>query len=303
MSEVDEAIEAYRTQVVAEAELAEADLDEIEDHLRALSARLQSDGVAATEAVAEAARRLGDPRRVAREHARVRSPFGAKISRVRGWSAALLLAPPMAINTFQTAQYGLSRYTLELGFGLLLAFALAARISWARAVVLGGLAFFALPTIFAVALFGTSPIWLVWHLGVIAFLLPWRRGEISAAGWSLALQVWAYGAAALALSFQITSADGTWYPTPPFAAVALCAAVLGTLGGVMRARWGAVASGIAAAALAGVVITLLPLQFKLDQPSYLLAMFASGAVTSAVSARLGWRTARSALGTFAHVLR
>ena len=307
MNDVDEAIEAYRARVVAEAELAEPDLDEIEDHLRALTTQLQCDGLAATAAVAEAARRLGDPRRVAREHARVRSPFGAKISRLRAWSAALLLGPPMAINAWQTAQYGFSRYTLELGFGLLMAIALAARISWARAVVLGGLAFFALPTLFAVALFGTSPIWLVWHLGTLAFVLPWRRGELSGAGWSLALQVWAYGAAALALSFQMTAEDGSTGVVPLLAFAGLVCAVLATLGGVLRARWGAVASALGVLALGGAFAELVPLQFKFDQPQlfqiYLLAMIGSGALALAVSARLGWRTARSALGTFAHVLR
>ena len=96
--EVEQAIEHYRARLAAEAELARGDLAEIEDHLRTLIDALREDGLPAGEAIVEAARRLGDPRQLAREHARVRTPFGAKLSRARAWSACALLLPYLVLH-------------------------------------------------------------------------------------------------------------------------------------------------------------------------------------------------------------
>src|SRR6266567_2391935 len=52
------------------------------DGRRALVDELQRT-MPAAEALTEAARRLGDPKAIAREHARVRTPFGTKLSRAR----------------------------------------------------------------------------------------------------------------------------------------------------------------------------------------------------------------------------
>ena len=91
---LDEAgIKAYRRALHTEAEIARGDLDEIEDHLRSLALELRANGLTGLEAVTEAARRIGEPALVAREHARVRSAFGARLTRLRSWGAAALLAP------------------------------------------------------------------------------------------------------------------------------------------------------------------------------------------------------------------
>jgi hypothetical protein len=308
--DVDRAIAAYRRELVAEAELAAEDLDEIEDHLRTLTADLRATGLPAAAAVTEAARRVGDPRRLAREHARVRSPFGAQLSRLRAWSAALVLAPMLVIAVVETLPHtGLwSRYMAELGFGLVLAAALVARLSWARSVLLGGLAFFAIPTVMAVALAPeSSALWLVPSLGPLAFLVPWRRGEVTRAGTALALSVWAYGAASLALGYQLTASDGSVAFVAPVAVVALVAAMIATVGGILRARWSAAASAVCAATLAFAIVELAGMRFVFDDAAlwrvYLLGMVGSGVVAAAASAYLAHRTARSGLGTFDHVLR
>ena len=89
----EDVIATYKRELVAEAELARGDLDEIEDHLRVLATELRDRGMPRIEATIEACRRLGDPRAVAREHARVRSPFGARLSKLRAYSAVALIAP------------------------------------------------------------------------------------------------------------------------------------------------------------------------------------------------------------------
>ena len=302
----NEPIEQYRKQLVAEAGLADGDLDEIEDHLRLLTAELRDSGMPAAEAVTEAARRLGDPKQVAREHARVRSPFG-HLPRARAWSAALLLVPPLLMPMLDAIGYGLTRGAVELGFGVPLALGMIARVPWARPIVFGAMAFFLLPTLFATILWGQSPLWLVWHLGVLAFVMPWRRSELPAAGWNLVLQVWTYGASTLALAYQFTSSDGTISVVMPLATVAMGCAVVGTCGGILRARWGAFASALGAVALLGAIGAMWSMRIRLAHPdlfaTYLLGLVSSGAVAAAVAARLAWRTARSTFGTLQHVLR
>jgi hypothetical protein len=297
--EIDRAIAAYRAQLTAEAELARADLDEIEDHIRTLAAELRGRGLGATEAVAEAARRLGDPRSVAREHARVRTAFGARLSRTRAWAAALLIAPLLVAMAVSGA--GNTDMNAELGVGVLIVLALVARLSWARPILLGGFAFFTLPT--AMWLFsggGASPWWVAWFVGIVALLAPWHRRELGAAGAALALQVWAFGAASLALAYQYSSRDGR-LPVAPAANLAVIAAALATAGGVLRARWAAIGSAIAAIALAVALEQMWGLRFRFAHPElysgFLFSAIGSGAIASAASAVLGWRSAPSRFGS------
>ncbi len=308
--EVASAIRGYRDQVVAEAELARGDLDEIEDHLRTLTDELRGTGMPAALAVTEAAHRLGDPRELAREHARVRSAFGAKLSRTRAWSAAMLLAPMLVYFGISVLPYEgwWSRAGLELGFGAVLLVALVARLSWARPVLLGGMGFFVLPAALWLGVApGSTPLWLVWQLGIVAFLVPWHRRELTAAGAGMALQVWGYGAAALALGFQVTTNDGSWSAVAPAAQIALGAAIVATTGQLLRARWSAVASGVSTFTLLLAMHEMWSLTFRFAHPDLyrvcLLGMIASGAAASAASTLLAWRTARSSLGTLESVLR
>jgi len=302
--DVEHAIEEYCRELTAEAELARGDLAEIEDHMRSLVDELRDRGMPVGRAVKEAARRLGDPRAVAREHARVSSPFGARLSRARAWSAAALLAPMLGWLAVEIVpQAGLlSRAGMELGFGVVLVFALLARLAWARPVVLGGVAFFALPAALWAALVpGATPLWAAWYAGIAAFLVPWRRGEISGAGWALALHVWAYGAAGFALAFQVTTGDGSWSPVAPSSLLALFAAIAATCGGLLRARWSAAAAAVVAVALTAVIVELWDLRFRFPHPDAyragILILVASGAVAAAAGAVLAWRSARSTLGT------
>ncbi|HTM20957.1 MAG TPA: hypothetical protein VL172_10630, partial [Kofleriaceae bacterium] len=265
--EIDRAIQDYCHDLQAEAELARGDLHEIEDHMRSLVDELRGRGLPVGAAIAEAARRLGEPRALAREHARVSSPFGARLSRARAWSAAALLAPMLAwLGLYIVPVTGaFSRAGMELVVGSVLVLALVARRAWARPVLLGGMAFFVLPAALWAALVpGASPLWMLWHLGIAAFLAPWRRRELTPAGWALALHVWTYGAAAFALGFQVTTNDGSWNLVAPASQVALGAAMLATAGSLLRARWAALASLLAAAALAAVVFELWGLRFRFD---------------------------------------
>src|SRR5450432_659801 len=131
MSEDDQVISQYRNELVAEAEFARGDLDEIEDHLRVLAHELRDTGMPRAQAIDEACRRLGDPRSVAREHARVRSPFGAKLSRARAWSAAALIVGLVVLTRYQHGDPG-PALGIQLKLAIVIALVLAARLSWAR---------------------------------------------------------------------------------------------------------------------------------------------------------------------------
>ncbi|HEY1551577.1 MAG TPA: hypothetical protein VGG28_27305, partial [Kofleriaceae bacterium] len=134
----DEHIARYRAQILAEVELSRAELDEIDDHLRSLATDLREHGTPRAEAIALACARLGDPRDLAREHARARSRFGARLSRARAWSAAALLAAPLAYYGHNSLRWGLFTIaSLHLALWLGVVIALAAQRTWARALVLG----------------------------------------------------------------------------------------------------------------------------------------------------------------------
>ncbi|HUJ58120.1 MAG TPA: hypothetical protein VLX92_06500 [Kofleriaceae bacterium] len=307
---VEKAITTYCTELDAEAELASRDLAEIEDHLRALIDDLRGRGMPLGDAIAEAGRRLGAPRLVAREHARVRSPFGARIAPWRARSAAAIVAVLVVVGlVFDLPDGGVwSRFAFELGCGGVLAIALLARRGWARPILLGGLASGVAVMALSEWAFpqAISP-WLVAQLGVVMFLAPWRRGELAPAGVALALQVWAYGVATFVLSFQVTTRGGPDLVAPA-AQIALVAAMLATAGCVMRARWAAIASGLSAVTLGVALAQLAQLSFKFPalHPGGFrfgtLGLAASGALAAAVAAVVAWRGARSLLGSLRGVL-
>ena len=305
-AEADALIEGYKQVLTREAELARGDLDEIEDHLRALTDELRGSGMPRVAAVREACRRLGDPRAVAREHARVRSPFGARLSRLRAYSAVALMLPPLisgALEVFPSIGV-FSVFGLQIVFGAVVAFAVALRLTWARPIVLGAIACFVIQLAYTqYVLPDRDPIWLVLYTGILAFVLPWRRVELSASGIALALQVFAFGGAAYALEFQFSTPSG-FQPMSTGAHVAFYATVIATAGGILRARWGALASLFSAATLAIAFFELAPLNFRFAPGAQaVFVTLLGGAVLAALAgALLSWRTARSNLGTLEHVL-
>jgi hypothetical protein len=296
--EIEAAIAAYRREIESTAELARGDLDEIEDHLRTLTDELRESGMPAALAVTEAAKRLGDPSALAREHARVRPPFGAKLSPARAWSAAALLAVLLGwfVTHLPSSAGAFSSFhpILELACGVVLLAAMIARLSWARPILLGGMACYATTWLAYSAVEPTyllSPL-LVAQLGLVAFLAPWRRGELSAPGIALALQVWAY-----------CTGVYVFHPSAPFTIIALIAPVLATIGIILRARWSALFA-IASALMIGATAVRW-LSIEVSAPYFWVSqlVITSGALAAAISAVVQFRTARSNLGSFEAVLR
>ena len=138
----------------------------------------------------------------------MRTPFGARLSRARAWSAAALLAPLVYLQLCMTVQYGWTPgWTVDLALSVGILVALAARLPWARAMVLGVL----LTTV------GWDVMWLAGggggtHVGLellacggaLAFTIPWGRHELSPGALALALLGPAYAAAATIMQLQIT---------------------------------------------------------------------------------------------------
>ena len=300
MNDVDQAIEQYRKQLVAEAELAETDLDEIEDHLRSLTEELRDRGMPAAEAVTEAARRLGDPKRLAREHVRVRTAFGTKLSRARAWSAALLVVPAMAWTFSRLVEFGMSRFLGEAGVCVLLGLALVIGRSWARPLLLGWFAFLLVPNLM-VAGYDFGPYVLAWNAAVVAFLLPWRRGELTPAAWNLVLQVWTFCATSLATMF--VTFDDSVGTVIPF--ICVLTSLLAIVGSTVRAKWSAVMSGASAVLLvASLAVTSGDFLWSIlvsGRDAYVIGLVGTGVVTAGLGAWLSWRTARSRMGTLSYL--
>ena len=255
--------------------------------------------MSAAEAVTEAARRLGDPRQLAREHVRVRSPFGVPLSTGRALSAAILFIAPLIVGLANLA--GTSgpplpmRRWFEIGATFFIAIALAARKTWARALVLGLTVHLLTRWLLLPHPIDDPLLWLQ-HLGVLAFVMPWRRNEVSPAAIALALQVWAYGSASWGdlLFFEQYETNAT---------IALVCAAAACIGTVYRARWSAIASAVSALALFGMMFTELGelVLSRREFSAYWLDSFAtvvSGAIAASVAAILAWRTTRAATGTF-----
>jgi hypothetical protein len=298
-NEIDSAVAAYRAEVLAEVELAHADVAELEDHLRSLIDELRTAGMPAAQAIAEAARRLGSPRALAREHARVRTAFGARLSWLRAWSVVALMVP-MLVDGLANITRLLPCNQLEIAFGAIVTLAMALRLTWARPILLGGIAFWSVWFVISLVSYpGVNPAWLVAYGGMLAFLVPWRRGELTGAGAALALQACAFSAASLSLAFQISSSSGRELVAPA-ALIAFGAAVIATAGGVLRARWSALASAVSALTLAIAFDELMRLRFTFGgglMHAAMLVMVAAGALSAVVGAVLAWRSAASPLGT------
>ena len=69
MFHLNEAVAAWRSRLAVQPDLQQADLDELEDHLRESAGELQAAGLSDEEAFLLAARRLGDPDALAGEFA------------------------------------------------------------------------------------------------------------------------------------------------------------------------------------------------------------------------------------------
>jgi hypothetical protein len=308
MNEIEQAIETYRGELVAEADLARADLREIEDHLRALIDDLRATGMPAGDAIAEAARRLGDPKQVAREHARVRTPFGARLSRVRTWSAVALLAPSLLMMWRAVGNVGLgSSYGVTTLLATLVLVALAARLTWARPIVMATLAHAVIwDAAFVLAVQPTAGNALIGAAaaGALVFVVPWRRGELTGSGWALALLAIAYSGAGLMNAMEMTNARGGIMANP--ATYAWLAIIIASGGVLLRARWAALFTLGASLALGGAVAMSWSLEWNFPHAALYHALVTgtalAGIAGSLAATWLAWRNARSALGTLHGVL-
>lgn len=300
MKEIDDAIARYREELAAEAGLPERDHAEIEDHLRTLIDELRAT-MPLAEAIALARGRVGDPRAVAREHAQVRTAFGARLSRARAWSAVAMLVPMQALAMWRLLdQHGrLADWTIY-AFGSVLAAgmlaALAARLTWARAFVLGGLPFMILWNVAGLVMWPHQPyaaLELALNVAALACVAPWRRRELTAAGVGLALLTGSYYGAIWMLA--------NLAPDAPIGRIAVGAVLLGGAGAVLRARWAAPATLAAAALLAAGVAMAWDQGPTTAHPTLFLALLlvcqVTGAAGAALAAALQWRHARSTLGT------
>ncbi len=307
MTQIDHAVSEYLSELEAEAELARDDLAELEDHMRSLVEELRATGASTEHAIAQAKLRLGDPRTIAREHTRVRSPFGAKLSRARAFSGGGLFLALVVLNfvLFAGRSPFVGYFVIETLIGVGLAGALMARFAWARAAVAafvtygllqigvgamvhGGLRGFEAPTYLMLAI----------QLGVLAFVAPWRRGEIGPAGYALALVVVMYAGASWVINFEIW--NPVLSPEAVVAHVAQFATIFAGIGIVMRARWAAVMAAVSTTSLAvaAAMVFEIGLPPGAEEVRYLMTgTVIAGAVAALACTRLSWRVARTGLGT------
>lgn len=323
MSEVEDFIEQYKRELLAEAELARDDLREIEDHLRTLTAELRESGMSSGDAVRLACERLGDPRTVAHEHARVSAPFGARLSWPRTISAAALLFVFVARSyVFMWASW--DRIPVQLLFSAtlilctVLIVALLARLTWARAVVVGAVGFTVIFGLAAGMAPGTSMLLLLPLAGAVVFVMPWGRTELRRAGYVIALQAFAFAAMAFAagtLGADIeTLGQHPELPSPgihmaPASMIGLFPALIAIVGSITRARWAALASAFGASMLFVSVIEVVRYHVGFHQIEYtgdwlpFASMVFVGALASTIAAVASWRSARSTASTLRYVLR
>ena len=143
---------------------------------------------------------------------------------------------------------------------------------------------------------------MVLYAGIVAFVVPWRRHELTATGLALALEVWAFAVAAYALEFGV---NGRF--VAPSAQFALFTSIVATAGIVLRARWAAAMAAASAILLVSSMLQLMPMDVHFPFPTLtqvmILGLIMSGAVASAVGAMLSWREARATFGTLRYVLR
>jgi hypothetical protein len=304
--QIDQAIEQYLTELESEAELARDDLAELEDHMRSLIDELRATGATSEQAIAAAKLRLGDPKSIAREHARVRSPFGAKLSRARAWSAGGLFLGLVVVNAiaYGSRATNIEYFVLESLLGVVLGAALLARLSWARAAVAGFVTYNLVHVAIVANSYGADVFqaaeypMIAMQLGVVAFLMPWRRNEIGPAGYALALVCVTYVGATRVIGFEQRLPDIT--PELIAAHVAHAAISLAGIGIVMRARWAAVMSVVAAVGLLVAGELVLQIGFPADAElvrTMLIGTVFAGALAAVLCTRLAWRNARTTLGS------
>ena len=293
-TEGDPGIDAYRRALVA-ADLAADDVAELEDHLRALADELRATGLPAAIAVREAAHRLGDPQAIAREHARVRSPYGAPLSRARAWSAALLLAPYAALATVDVYYTGVAVQLLfTLGIAIVMLGALALRVPWARAAVLGALIAMTIPDLIEVATSHyVTPyeiMRLICEAGAVAFLAPWRRGELPQPARAVAFLGPAYASATAILqaTTMIAKLDLS-------GAIAMPCVFATLILGLRRSRWAVVPGTLGALALVGATAVRWQLHAlaPIDDVAMIASMMAGAAGLAASGALFRVRALRA----------
>jgi hypothetical protein len=302
-TEIDEAVARYRESISREADIGRATLDEIEDHLRLLVDDLRAKGMPAAVAVTEAAQRLGDPRQLAREHSRVRTPFGSKLPMWRALAVIALVIPQLVENV-RGSDMMLS--SVELAIGLAMCGALVWRSSWSRAVMLGTMAWNAAWSLCMLAFTEVAPpVWMIaLSLGALALLLPARRRELTASGWALAMIYPIYVSVAVMSYSQVTVGPGDYVLVPW---IAPAVAILAGAGLVLRARWASIAAIGATVYLAFFFHLLATLDYHVDHPvalqTILLSYTGVGLLMTLAVAVIGWKTARSNLGLLRGVLQ
>jgi hypothetical protein len=296
---VNRAVARYREQISREADLGRARLDEIEDHMRLLIDDLQASGLPTAKAITEAARRLGDPREVAREHARVGVAFGAKLPL---WRALAVMALVLPLVIYEAVEgwngYGWDGH-YENALGFVLCAALLWRSSWSRAVWLGFTACSSVLSVIAVVYGHAPPAWMIaCQLGAFVLLVPWRRTEITSTGWALAL-LWSIYVAAQWIDRLALS--GPWVEADPHHIFYVT--IFAGVGLVLRARWAAIA------ALATTVMLFPYLERFVDWNYHTIGLaddlqvyvVYQGVVASLAVAVIAWRTARSSVGDLKNV--
>lgn len=294
---IETAIADYREQLAREADVGRATLDELEDHMRLLVDELRESGMPVALAVTEAAKRLGDPRELAREHARVRTPFGAKLPQWRALAVIALVLPQVIYGLTRESWIGIG----EGALGIVLCGALVWRSAWARAAMFGIMAWSNVWTIVTLSIAGAAPhLWMIGaQLAALALLAPWRRADLTAPGWALALLYPAYCAGAWMLLWQVTG-NGHTLPLPD-ARLALGGIVLAGAGIVLRARWAAVAASGAAIVLMFWLRLVAEITYRVENAAEIRALTlvtAGFGVAAAIAvAAIAWFTSRSKLGS------
>jgi hypothetical protein len=268
---------------------------EIEADLRALHDELRSTAVPASTAIVRAARRLGDPDSVHEP-----APFGAPLSPVRAYAAAMLLVPTLldailAWRVQHATRHAMAFVTFQVAMLGLVVVGLIARRTWARAITLGMLA----ALVVELPLVCTHPFVVSGlHVQVVSWLVafvlvaPWRRGELTAPGYAIALLGLAYHGAVL-YDFELLGWNrGAWFGTFSMATGGVLVAGIGTL---LRARWATLAALLAASALVHSAHDML--SHRMPNPNFMwenrLWVLIVGVVSSVGAGALAWRSSRS----------
>ncbi len=295
MTDLEHAIAAYRAELCAHADVATADLDELEDHFRCAVEQLRSAGMTSERAIAETLARIGAPRPLSREHVRVRTHFGTRLSRARALAAAAVLMPtyiafvPGAARMFTVGGFGIN---LVLS-GAMLA-ALIAGAAWARPIMLGAVLSSLAQTAIDQAIGGGALdlARLAAFAAAALLLAPWRRGELPVTALRLALLGPVYTAADALFNTQ-GWAPGAHLLDRPSGLVAFVAVGVAGVGGIVRARWATLGAAVAAIALALGIPGLwaLAVQMRIWHPTpWLLDMVCTlvlGIACATTSALLG----------------